>query len=396
MRLPIFTMILIVVFCLGLDYYIWRTIRRVFPARRLFSRLYIVGAALLTLFIVVTISLPRNSGSDSMLVTIMWMLYTYFSVYIPKLIFCIISWIFLPFRKKNPRLWSTANVIGIIIALLTFAAMWWGAVVNRLSVKVNYVEVSCPELPTNFNGYRIVQFSDLHTGSYGNDTSYVSKVVSEINRLNPDLVVFTGDIVNRRSDELKPFVTVLSGIKAKDGVISILGNHDYGDYSKWPDESAKKANMNDLVIMQKAMNWRLLRNETVWLHQGGDSIAIIGVENWGEPPFKTYGDLKLAYPTLSDNHFKVLLSHNPVHWEREIMNNDSVDVALTLSGHTHAMQIEIGPWSPSSWRYHRWGGLYSDADNPHKFLYVNIGLGTVGIPARIGATPELTLITLLK
>lgn len=396
MRLPIFTMFLIILFSVGLDYYIWQTIKRIFPKHKGWSKLYAASSVALTLFILVTISLPRNSGSDLMLVTIMWMLYAYFSIYIPKLLFCIVSWLFLPFRNRKQHLWSAANICGTTIAIIVFATMWWGAAVNRLCCKVTDVEIVYPNLPESFNGYRIVQFSDLHTGSYGNDTSYIAKVVAEINRLNPDLVVFTGDIVNRRSDELKPFVKVLAGIKARDGVIPILGNHDYGDYSKWPDDSAKQANMTDLVLMQKAMNWRLLRNECVWLRKGSDSIAIIGVENWGEPPFKTYGDLKGSYPTLSDSNFKVLLSHNPVHWEREIMNNDSVDIALTLSGHTHAMQIEIGPWSPSSWRYDRWGGLYDAPDNKNKHLYVNIGLGTVGIPARIGATPELTLITLLK
>lgn len=394
MRLPILMMSVIVLFNLGLDYYIWHTIKDTCNRKKILSRLYVGSTVLLVVFILIAIALPRKSGSDSLLVADMWMIYVYFTIYIPKLLFCLISWAFLPFRKKHRRAWLSANIAGVTAAFLVFAVMWWGAAINRISYSIKNIDIASQDIPTGFNGYKILQFSDLHCGTYGNDTAYVDKIVKEINAQKPDLVVFTGDIVNRRTDELYPFVRILSKIKAHDGVISILGNHDYGDYSNWPDSGLKLKNMQEMISLHEKMGWNLLRNKSRIIGRNNDSIAIIGVENWGEPPFKTYGNLKASYPALGDSVFKILLTHNPVHWEQEVMNNDSANIALSLSGHTHAMQIEIGRWSPAEWRYSRWGGLYESPTNNGKHLYVNIGLGTVGIPSRIGATPELTIITL--
>ena len=265
--------------------------------------------------------------------------------------------------------------------------------VTRNSIKVNEVAVSFPELPLQFNGYRIVQISDMHVGSFGNDTTFVSKVVNTINDLHPDLILFTGDIVNRESDELIPFVNTLSRLNAPDGVISVLGNHDYGDYKKWSSEKAKTDNLSLMRSLQNDMGWTLLDNDYRLIFNSDDSIAVIGVENWGEPPFSRYGDLKKAYPNLNDSVFKILLTHNPSHWLAEV--TPSTNINLSLSGHTHAMQImfDLGKhkFSPAKWKYDQWGGLY---DNNGQKLYVNIGLGEVGIPARFGATPEITLITL--
>ncbi len=251
------------------------------------------------------------------------------------------------------------------------------------------------DLPEDFDGYKIVQFSDFHVGTYGSDTAFVSEVVDVMNGLGADAIFFTGDIVNRRTGELTPFVKPLSRLHAPDGVYSILGNHDYGDYCTWESDADKAENLEEMKSLQKEMGWELLNNSTVYLREGADSIALVGVENWGEPPFKAYGDLDKAYPNQSDSVFKILLTHNPMHWVERISGNDTVNIDLALSGHTHAMQMQIGGWSPSKWRYPTWGGLYGDESGAHK-LYVNIGLGTVAIPARIGATPEITLITLKR
>ncbi|MCM1020740.1 MAG: metallophosphoesterase [Muribaculum sp.] len=389
-------MSLIVVFNLIIDFYIWLTIKRTCRNGSPMPNIYAISSALFVVFIIVAISLPRNTGSDSLLIADMWMIYTYFSIYIPKLIFCIVSWLFLPFRKHKRRAWLSANIVGVVLAFITFAVMWWAAAINRISHTVREVNITAENLPSTFDGYRILQFSDLHTGTFGNDTSYVKTIVDAINELHPNLVVFTGDIVNRRTDEIYPFINTLSGIKAPDGVISILGNHDYGDYSTWPNENAKIENMRNMIDSQQKMGWQLLLNNHKIIRNGNDSLVIIGVENWGEPPFTTYGNLNASYDNLSDNAFKILLSHNPKHWEHEVMNNDSTKIDLTMAGHTHAMQIQFGHWSPSRWRYKYWGGLYTSDNDKNKRLYVNIGLGTVGIPARIGATPELTLFTLHK
>ena len=214
--------------------------------------------------------------------------------------------------------------------------------------------------------------------------------------------MFTGDIVNRKTDEILPFVNILKRLKAPLGVYSVMGNHDYGDYTDWPHEQAHAADTRQLRAIQTGMGWNLLCNTHKFIYSAqGDSIAMIGVENWGEPPFKQYGDLKKAYPTankIGDNNFKILLSHNPMHWHNEV--REYTDIDLTLSGHTHAMQVLIGGigtgFTPSSWRYPEWGGLYTHkgADGAIRNLYVNIGCGEVAIPARIGASPEITLITL--
>ncbi len=270
-----------------------------------------------------------------------------------------------------------------------------GALVNRTRCQVKEITLCFDRLPVAFDGYRMVQFSDFHVGTYGSDTTFVSEVVKTINGLNPDVIFFTGDIVNRRTDELPPFTATLSRLSAPDGVISILGNHDYGDYSEWPSAQAKADNLTRMHALQADMGWSLLLNSSEILKRGGDSIAVVGVENWGDPPFSVYGDLGKAYPALGDSVFKILLTHNPAHWVEEVASCDSVEIPLSLSGHTHAMQIEVGGWSPAKYRYPTWGGLYSDSDGSH-MLYVNIGVGAVALPMRIGATPEITLITLRR
>lgn len=280
--------------------------------------------------------------------------------------------------------------------------MWWGVLYGRYDIAVSEITVNSKRLPASFDGIKIAQFSDAHVGTWGQDTTFVTNLVNKINALNPDIIVFTGDIVNRKTDEILPFVNILKRLKAPLGVYSVMGNHDYGDYTDWPDEQAHAADTRQLRAIQTGMGWNLLCNTHKFIYSAqGDNIAMIGVENWGEPPFKQYGDLKKAYPNankIGDNNFKILLSHNPMHWHNEV--REYTDIDLTLSGHTHAMQVLIGGigtgFTPSSWRYPEWGGLYTHkgADGAIRNLYVNIGCGEVAIPARIGASPEITLITL--
>jgi hypothetical protein len=292
--------------------------------------------------------------------------------------------------KQKKWIVSLSAIIGVVV----FVAMWWGALVNRFNYQIKEVTVANTELPKAFEGYKVVHISDLHLGTYGNDTTYISEIVDHVNELNADVILFTGDIVNRNSNELKPFVKTLSRLKAKDGVYSILGNHDYGDYEDWNTEAEKAANLQALKDMQAEMGWKMLNNETATLTRGNDSIKLIGVENIGDPPFHIYGDLSKAYADINDKYYKILMTHNPAHWTESIENSDKNNIALTLSGHTHAMQMEVCGISPARLRYRTWGGLYDDSNN-HK-LYVNIGIGTVGFPARIGATPEITRITLKR
>ena len=351
MRIPWIPLLFFLVISVFSDVYIYRSLCQRLR-NRLLGSVQLWSSVFFYILLISAVSLPRREGDNSMLLSVMW-------------------------------------------AVVAFVAMWWGALINRFNIDVKEVDIPTSDLPKGFDGYRIVQISDFHTGTYGNDTTFVAKVVDTINSLDADLVVFTGDIVNSRSSELAPHVKPLSRLKAKDGVFSIMGNHDYGDYADWPSKAAKDSSIQYLKDLQSSMGWRMLNNSSVKIFHGGDSIAVIGVENIGDHPFPIYGSLTKAYPTPEDSVFKVLLSHNPAHWNDSISGNSRINIPLTLSGHTHAMQMEIAGVSPAVWRYSTWGGLYADADSVHR-MYVNIGVGTVGFPSRIGANPEITVLKLIK
>ena len=397
MRLPLLLILPILILDILADWYICRAVwRRCTRGARFWRPVSLWSSIVLGVGLLAAIAWPKKSASDYDLTGLMWFLYCYFSIYVPKYLFIIIDLL-----GKVPQLWHRRLIkgfahAGITVAVLTFGLMWWGALVNRYRIEVKEIEFADPSMPSSFEGLTIAQISDLHTGSYGSDTTYVAKVVETVNALHPDIIVFTGDIVNRRSKELKPFVSTLSRLNAPLGVYSVLGNHDYGDYYAWDSAADKEANMQELYRMQHDMGWTLMNNSAHTFHAGPDSLVLIGVENIGDPPFPIYGDLDKAYPgDLADSAFKILLSHNPAHWVDDIAGSPDKNIALTLSGHTHAMQMELFGLSPATFRYDTWGGMYADIDSTRR-LYVNIGIGEVGVPARIGATPEITLFTLRR
>ena len=394
MRLPILIMIILILLNTVVDIYIFKVLRRRMKCK-LISKAHLWLSIAFIMGIIVAISLPRRSGSDESLLLVMWSLFAYMSVYVSKFIFIIFDGIALIPQFWFKHRWKYVSRCGVVIALISFVLMWWGALINRYNIVINEVDVVIPNLPESFENYRVAHISDMHLGTYKNDTIFIAALVDSINALDADAVMFTGDIVNRTTNELTPFLGVLSRIKAKDGVYSILGNHDYGDYSDWESEELKNSNNELMREYQHKMGWNLLLNETHFLKRGNDYIAVIGVENVGDPPFKNYGSLEDAYPNLNDSVIKILLSHNPAHWEREIRNHDARNIALTLSGHTHAMQIALLGVSPASLRYRYWGGLYADDTNKQK-LYVNVGIGTVALPMRIGANPEITIFKLKR
>ena len=394
MRLPILIMIILILLNAAVDYYIFKVLKQRVKYKFV-SKLHLWLSIAFTIAVIVVISLPRRSGSDASLLAVMWSLFAYMSVYVSKYILIVFDGIAsIPHFWFKHR-WKIVSMCGLALSFITFGFMWWGALINRYDINVNEVDVEILNLPESFEGYRVAQISDLHLGTYQKDTLFISTLVDSINNLDVDVVVFTGDIVNRTTNELAPFITTLSRIEARDGVYSILGNHDYGDYSDWASDEDKKANNDLMRDYQREMGWNLLLNETRYLKRGNDSIAVIGVENVGDPPFKNYGSLKDAYPVLNDSTVKILLSHNPAHWEREISNHNERNIALTLSGHTHAMQISLLGISPASLRYKYWSGLYADDSNRQK-LYVNVGVGTVAMPMRIGANPEITILKLKR
>ena len=419
MRLPFFFVILLFVVAILIDLYILRDINRFISLknRKRWKIGYFISMIIGYGLLVAVMCMPvRDESSD--ILPVMWLLYSFLTIYISKIVYALISLItrlcsFISRGRIRERRYERdikkGNVgvkIGMILAFCTFFLLWSGVFFTRREIQVNQVTITSAKLPAAFNGYKIVQFSDAHVGTWGNDTTFISKLVDRINGLKPDMIVFTGDIVNRRTDELQPFLKVLSRLKAKDGVYSVLGNHDYGDYIDWNNEEDHKKNNELLARWEKEMGWRLLNNERAFVTKGNDSIVLIGVENWGEPPFPEYGRLTEAYPShrdstynLNDSRFKILLTHNPEHWSREVLNISNID--LSLSGHTHAMQmmISIGnwKWSPSVFKYSRWGGLYKEKSKSGEpmNLYVNIGSGEVGMPSRIGsAYPEITEIIL--
>lgn len=303
---------------------------------------------------------------------------------------CSLHIIGIPFHKwlRWPR--TPFIGTGLTLAVLCIIVILYGSFVGRTRFEVKEATFTSSRLPQSFDGYRIVQLSDLHIGSFVGNGPAIKRLVDMVNAQHPDLIVLTGDLVNHRAVELDEFQDILAGLKAKDGVYSILGNHDYGPYFHWKDKQDQDANLVDLEQRQVAMGWKLLNNSHDFLIQGNDSIALIGVENEGEPPFSQHGDLPKAKAD-TDGMFQILLSHNPTHWRREVLPNSNID--LMLAGHTHAMQLQFGNYSPACYIYPEWGGMYLEGS---RGLYVNVGIGYVGLPFRFGAWPEITVLTLRR
>lgn len=374
------------------DWLIDRKLRRASKALSLVHRLLSLA---LQVMLVVGMAQPfgDSAASDGQLNLAMWLLWTYIACYVPKYLWLLVAWP--SFIRRLPRgVKRCFGTAGACVGLLTFGTMWWGTLVTPGRLQVNEVTINGPRLGQAFDGYRLVHISDLHLGTYGTRTAIVEQLVDSVNRLHPDVIVFTGDLVSRRTSEALPFVDALSRLKARDGVIAILGNHDYDDYCRWPDSLAKACDHQALCDLQRQMGWRLLCNEHLILTHDGDSVLVIGEENYGEGHFVNYSDLAAAYPdSVRRLPYKILLQHNPVQWREQIVGQTDID--LMLAGHTHAMQMMVTlfgqKYSPASWRYREWGGLYSQG-NQH--LYVNIGIGMVGVPMRIGTTPEVTVIQL--
>lgn len=403
MRIPALSIVILFIFSFLIDLYISWDVKGMWKKKGFW--IYWATGVLCYALLIVTISLPRRDA-DVGLSAVMWMLFTYLSIYTGKVFYvlCSLCGRFFDALFRIKSRWYPFRWFGLGLGLSLIGVMWIGAGYTRHHIIVTQEVFQSPNLPQQFSGYRIVQLSDLHVGTWGNDPSFLQNLVDTVNSLHPDLIVFTGDIVNQKSAELRSFIPTLARLKAKDGVYSILGNHDYGDYVDWESAEAKEKNLLQLKEYQRKMGWKMLNNESVYIHRGGDSILLIGVENWGEPPFPKYGDLERAYSTAENSKergYKLLLTHNPEHWNQEVSKHDDID--LTLSGHTHAMQMMINlgslKWSPSKYRYEQWGGRF-ERENENKYpvaINVNIGSGAVGMPARLlSAYPEVTLITLEK
>jgi predicted MPP superfamily phosphohydrolase len=284
--------------------------------------------------------------------------------------------------------------LGILVSGLTGIILFYGMIIGKNEVVVNNLELHFKNLPKSFNNYTIAQISDIHLGSF-TSKSVMEKTRQKMGKLNPDLVLFTGDLVNNLSNELEGWSSIFSEINSQGMSFSILGNHDYGNYSNWNTESDKENNFNSITAAHNQFGFKLLRNENVKLYSGGDSIYLVGVENWGHPPFPQYANLQKGLSGISDDDFTIMMTHDPAHWESKIEGKKSIE--LTLSGHTHGLQFGVKPagipFSLSYFIRNNWGGLYK---SNHSYLYVNTGLGTIGIPYRIDIPAEITLFTLKR
>jgi len=284
------------------------------------------------------------------------------------------------------------------LGLVPLAAMLWGLARGKTDYQVRRRTLRYPNLPAEFDGFKILQISDLHTGSFNGELEPLQRAVALINAQQADLVVMTGDLVNNLATEVEPHIPTLAGIKSRHGypIFSILGNHDYGDYVPWPSQAAKHANLERLAQNHARIGWRLLLDEAHPIQRGNAEISVLGVQNWSSHPnFPKHGNLAQAHAQSGQAPFKLLLSHDPSHWEAQVLGYQDID--LMLAGHTHGMQFGLNlphlKWSPVQYSYPQWAGTYQQGAQR---LYVNVGLGYLGIPMRVGFLPEITLIELRR
>ncbi|MFT6856611.1 MAG: putative MPP superfamily phosphohydrolase [Cyclobacteriaceae bacterium] len=281
----------------------------------------------------------------------------------------------------------------LVAGVLPIAALSFGVISGAHDYRVRKRTISFKSLPKAFDGIRIAQISDIHTGSFFSRTA-VKGGVDMLMAEKPDMAFFTGDLVNNQSDEAKPYLDIFKKVQAPLGVYSTMGNHDYGDYKSWASPQAKQKDIQNIHEMHRYMGWDILLNEHRIIKESGDQLAILGLENWGNGRFSKYGDMSKTLEGVEAGQFKLLLSHDPSHWDAQVRPNYG-DIDLTLAGHTHGMQfgIEFGEfrWSPSQYVYPRWADLYKEED---QYLYVNRGYGYLGYPGRVGILPEITILEL--
>ncbi len=399
-----FSLFAIIILCLailivdGLAYYWLQSITNLIDAPAWIivvnSAFWIFTVGLISAILILKVRLDSISVHSKQL----WISSLYgltVSSFIPKILFVIVVSVL---HGANYVFVDKASliiiaIIGLLAGFLPFFAIAFGIFKTVYSFKIHRTTIKIEHLKPSFGGLKIVQISDLHLGSFNYRYTVLDRAVKIINDLEPDIIVFTGDLVNNYAWELKGWDSVLSKLTAKVGKFAITGNHDYGDYSEWKTEAEKQQNFENIKDFFPKIGFKLLLNESEIITFKGQQIAVIGVENWGKPPFKQYGNLEKALENVKDVPLKILLSHDPTHWTEEVVNQ--TDIVLTLAGHTHGMQagIDLGniKWSPIQYKLKHWAGLYQQNN---QYLYVNRGLGWLGFPGRIGMRPEITVIEL--
>jgi len=402
-------LIIFLLLVLSLDFYALQSLRSVVRNPLVTYGYAIISLAVLGVFVYQAMTFDRGAGGNQGF----YLAFAIFVlVYVPKLVLIVfmfgedvyrlfeagVNYFISKPEKPSSFFNSRRKFIGQLalgLAAIPFISILYGITKGKYNFKVLKYTLYFEDLPAAFDGYQITQISDIHSGSFDHKEK-IEYAVDLVNQQASNVIMFTGDLVNSKSKEMRPWKSTFSKLKAPDGVFSVLGNHDYGDYTRWPSEEAKANNFQELLDIQKDMGFDLLRNESRFIKKSGDRLAIIGVENWGKG-FKQKGDLKLATAAVDPTDFKILLSHDPSHWQYEVVK-DPQQYHLTLSGHTHGMQfgIEIPgviKWSPIKWRYKYWAGIYEKAG---QYINVNRGFGFLAFPGRVGIWPEISVITLKK
>ncbi len=410
----IFFFTLLFLFVLALDLYAFRGMQHlgfIQPDRQKIVTLVYWGLTFLMVCLLVRAgTLYQHRRDPGRFFVIMLIFGIFLMLYVPKIFFNIFQLVsdvtLLTARIFNADILHIRKyflITGTIGGIVLFSSFGMGMLRGRTHLKVFREEIIIGELPGSLSGLAIVQLSDLHLAGFYNNRGYIRHVVDQVNRLQPDLILFTGDMVHHFAEEVDPFVDLLNELKATKGKFAVLGNHDYGQYYAWKTKEDEVANLDRVKEQIRASGFDLLLNEHRTITLNGDFLEIIGVENWGKPPFQQYGDLARAMEGTDPSYVKILMSHDPSHWELEVRERgresereiERGNIQLTLSGHTHGMQfgIELGKfkWSPSRWRYKYWAGHYQENG---RHLYVNRGLGFTGFPGRVGIRPEITLLTL--
>jgi uncharacterized protein len=345
----------------------------------------------------VALAIFLRRGSPLQQRMIAWLMGLMLLAFIPRLFsipFLLVEDITRLFRGFPPRApWVSELTLGT--AAVVFLVVLFGITRGRHFYRVRRETLHFPDLPEAFDGFTITQITDVHSGSF-TDSEGVQKGLDLVNAQKSDVILFTGDLVNNQATEMDRWIPAFAGLKAKMGKYSVLGNHDYGDYMRWTTPEAKRANLDRLKQIHGEIGFRLLLDESITLERGGQTITLIGVENWGKGGFHKYGDLQKAAAGVADEAFKILMSHDPSHWEAVTLDHRQ-RIHLTLSGHTHGMQFGIElfgfKWSPIQYVYKQWAGLYSQKG---QYLYVNRGFGFLGLKGRIGMWAEVAVVTLRR
>ncbi len=412
MKGQLFTILLVGIVLLGLDLYLTSGIVTAFkkrgkPVNKKLKQAYIGFSVLLILGTMASIYFKLPVGVRAGILMIFFVLTIVKITFLPWVIIDDIRRLIIRLKKATKKPSKTSSTeketiprseflmrAGLITGAVPLAAIGVGIASGAYDYHLRYQTLNLPNLPKAFDGMTIGQISDVHSGSFYNKKAVVGGIEMLLGQ-KPDVIFFTGDLVNKRSDEMYGYQDIFSKVKAPLGVYSTLGNHDYGDYADWPSAAAKQKNLADLITTHKNMGWDLLMNENRRLKINGEEIGILGIENWGElSRFPKYGRMDEAVKNTDDLPVKLLLSHDPSHWQAQVIPKyPQIDVMF--SGHTHGMQFGVRAehfqWSPVKYIYKEWAGLYKQDKQQ---LYVNVGYGFLGFPGRIGILPEITIFTL--